>query len=1094
MTSADGPPIEPGLLTAHVAGARRLALALLGDPDAADDVAQDALLVALTKPPRSGWNLRAWLSGVVRNKAREQRRAMARRPAALDASDYAARPEVPDLDERMETQRRLFAAVLALPEIYRTVVWLRHFEALPPRKIAERLGAPPETVRTRHRRALDLLRDALGGAPGSQGKRWQLALLPLAMPDGAHAAAAVSHGGLLVTAGTKSALVVGGVVLLAVAALLWTGRSHDELERAAASPGLGPTAVGDASERAGPVLLNGRRIARAGKGGLVGRVLEVRTALGVPKAAVTLTGRGLADEAVETRTETAADGSFRLSDVAAGLDFTLRIEVPGLVSLHQQGVVVRADGVGDLGDLWLGLPGALEGFVQGPAGEGVAGVEVELHRGVGSLREFLQSGGFLDLYATMDREPEPLARTTTGSKGVFRFEGASTGPAALVVRAPGYRQTIVSLTLTAETAHAPVTVRLAHGATLAGKVVDESGQGLPGVRLAAFREDGGRPSPLSRTFTDSASDGTFRFASLAGEGKHVVVGTAPGHPNAFTQARAGDTDVRVVMRRGATLEVRVVSDAGDTPVHGAQVLVAVGTKRTMDAGPGSLVGGLTDASGTTALDVFPGELQLVIVNAPGFPPNYWDGAGRSAATSQGLKGPTDPRVPEGRSTLTFRLPTGIKLTGKVLDSEGGPLAGVEVTSLGFLGSGDKTKSRSDGTYELHVVTAEFSMGVMARLPGWVQDRSDSPYVDHGDARARAATERTMDIGMRRAITVAGRVLDPEGRPVAGATVTVRTEEKRDGFVFDPTTQRLGRLLGGHPSSITLANGTYTVDGVPSEGLVRVLARHEGFVDGWTGAFEVGKGLTQAPDVRLLAGADLGVRVLGPDGRGVGGARVRVEVERADQVQADDWESMLEHESGQDDRRTGATGAVELALLPPGKVTLRVAAKGFAPTGARVNIASDGGPQEPVTVRLRPGATVSGRVLDRDGHPLEGALVVVAAGPVEEENWLPDWDISRRATTDALGQWSVKDLPDKQFVVQASKDGYVGAVMPVGEAGTPVELRLVKLDPQAAKRIAEINKAEQALYGRMSVEGEAPAILEELHRLREERQRLYDGGK
>jgi protocatechuate 3,4-dioxygenase beta subunit len=617
------------------------------------------------------------------------------------------------------------------------------------------------------------------------------------------------------------------------------------------------------------------------------------------------------------------------------------------------------------------------------------------------------------------------------------------------------------------------------------------------------------PSPLSRTFTDSAADGTFRFTSLAGEGKLMVVGAAQGYPNAFTQANAGDTDVRVVLRRGATLDVRIVSDAGEAPIVGAQVLIAVGEKIKMDDGPGSLVGGLTDASGSAVLEVFPGEIQMAIVSAPGFPPNFWDGSGRSAGMGQGMKGPPDAKVPEGRTTITFRMPTGVKLKGKVMDTEGGPLAGVEVVSLGFLGNGDKTVSGIDGAYELNVITAEFSMGVTARLPGWVQDKIESPDDDKKDARAAEATEKIMDIRMRRAITVAGRVLDPEGRPVAGATVTVRPVQKEGNFGFD-----MGRMLGGHANSITLANGTYAVDGVPSDGKVRVFARREGFVDGGTEPFEVGKDLAKAPDVRLLAGANLDVKVLGPDGQGVGGARVRVEVERADKVQADDWESMMERESGKDDHRTGATGAVELTLLPPGKVTLRVTAAGFAPSGAKVTIGPDGGPKEPLTVRLKPGITISGRVLDGDGQALEGAVVRLSAvsvarpraipvpgsgeaaeGPAEEQDWVNDWDSSRRTTTGALGQWSVKDLPEKQFEVRASKDGYGGGAVPVGEDRTRVEVRLVKQDPEAVKRIAEIDKELQALYGQMrDVKGEAQeALFKKLRDLQEERRRLSGDG-
>jgi hypothetical protein len=300
-----------------------------------------------------------------------------------------------------------------------------------------------------------------------------------------------------------------------------------------------------------------------------------------------------------------------------------------------------------------------------------------------------------------------------------------------------------------------------------------------------------------------------------------------------------------------------------------------------------------------------------------------------------------------------------------------------------------------------------------------------------------------------------------------------------------------------------------VEGVPTEAKVRVLARREGLVEGGSEAFEVGKDVTAAPDVRLLAGASVVVKVVDPGSQGVGGARVRVDVERADKLQREDLETLMERETGKHDLRTSAAGTVDVALLPPGKVRVRVTAPGFAPSGARLTIAAEGGPKEPVVVRLKPGVTLSGRVVDQDGHPLEGATVRVSklhgvpvprapddeggAQPAtqEEEDWVNDWDRSRRATTDAQGRWSVSDLPARDFQVQASKDGYSGKGRPAGEERSGIELRLVKQDPEAVKRIEEIDKELMALYGRIQTTDEAARqpLFGKIRALQEERQRL-----
>jgi hypothetical protein len=176
----------------------------------------------------------------------------------------------------------------------------------------------------------------------------------------------------------------------------------------------------------------------------------------------------------------------------------------------------------------------------------------------------------------------------------------------------------------------------------------------------------------------------------------------------------------------------------------------------------------------------------------------------------------------------------------------------------------------------------------------------------------------------------------------------------------------------------------------------------------------------------------------------------------------------------------------------------------------VTVASDAEPKDPVTIRMKRGVTVSGRAFDREGNPLAGVLVCVGSRPpasdapsagagdgageggAAEEAWIPDYDRSRRATTDASGRWQVADLPDQPFLAHASKDGYVGDLVPIDGRTTPVDLLLVKLRPETLRRIAEIDRAVQALYGRMTTEGETEPLLEQLFKLRDERMRLYAG--
>lgn len=1096
----------------------------------AEDALQDALIeLARTEddgPIRQG--LRAWLCRVVRTRARSRLRSERRRRSReARASAFEVRAPGPS---RASLAEEVESALAELDPDEREAVTLRYVHDLEYRDVALVLGVREPACRQRVHRAVDRLRGRLGaGAPALLAALSLPALARASELVREAAATSASAGPVTIAAGaaggvlmasTTAKLLLVVAVFAAVGIGAWSWTLGADASRPGSPPGLSaPEArsVGGsdpADARSGVpdgarpadegALLHGRRIARDGQGALVGRVLDARTTKGASTAAVRLSGTSLAGGVVDASTETAADGTFRFAHVAAGLTYTLRVTATGLAAFEQRGIVVTSDDVSNVGDLWLGLASALAGIVVDPDGTGVAGVDVSLYRGGVSQRNDLRTGGLVETFLNIERAPEPLARTTTTAGGSFRIASATTGPATLVVRAPGYQQATRHVTLSGVTDGALERVELAPGSTLAGRVIDTAGAPVSGVRLVAYAADGGLPSPVERAVAESSADGTFRFPSLAGHGRFALIGTAPGRPSTFQHANAGDLDVRVLMRRGAVLDVRIVDDSTGTPLVGAQVLVAVGDTYRLDDGPGSLIGGLTDTSGSALLEAFPGELQLAIVNAPGYPPNYWDAAGRSAASGHGLRGPSETHVGPDMTTVTFRVPAGVALRGRVTDPEGAPLEGVEVSAPGFLGVGETTLSAADGSYRLFLVAGDFGLGVTARRPGWVQ----MPSVAGASSENGGHGSETLELRMRRATTLVGRVVDREGHPIPGARVKVRAESTPRRFAFEPLTQHEGRLPGDHPNSIAGRDGRYAVDGVAPGGRVRVFARHDDFVEAWTEVFEVDDSV-DAPDVRLLEGAGLEVRVVGPNDEGVAAARVRAEVERAGEVREEDLESAIGDAGAGADRRTDAGGVARLAMLPPGRVTVRVTARGYAPAGVHLTVAVEGARTEPVTIRLSRGTVASGRVVDADGRPVEGAQVVVTrratgadAPPAgerseplaEPELWSNDWDRARRATTDSLGRWSVADLPVTRFDAQASKDGYRGDAVPLDASGAAPELRLVRLPPEVAARIAAIDREQQRLYGRMSLEGETEALVNQLVKVREERQRLFDGVK
>lgn len=131
--------------------ARRVARAVLQDPDDADDAAQDAFLAALVKLEQydSARPFGPWLMRIVANAATDRRRRRKVRSAvSLNEGLVAggARPDV--VAERAVLLGRLRVALAELPERRRLAVTLFDVEGYSHAEIAQVLGIPEGTVRS----------------------------------------------------------------------------------------------------------------------------------------------------------------------------------------------------------------------------------------------------------------------------------------------------------------------------------------------------------------------------------------------------------------------------------------------------------------------------------------------------------------------------------------------------------------------------------------------------------------------------------------------------------------------------------------------------------------------------------------------------------------------------------------------------------------------------------------------------------------------------------------------------------------------------------------------------------------------------------
>ena len=174
------------LVSRYYASVLRLCIRLLGDPVQAEDVAQEAILQAflgldrLQQPARFG----AWLHAIAANLARSSLRRL--QPISLDGLEYTGRsalryaasvPNPEQVAALRETHDAILAALMELSTVNREAVIGYYLEGYSYAELANLLGVPVSTVKSRlfkgrqqMRQHLEHLRQPLENPPAETRK------------------------------------------------------------------------------------------------------------------------------------------------------------------------------------------------------------------------------------------------------------------------------------------------------------------------------------------------------------------------------------------------------------------------------------------------------------------------------------------------------------------------------------------------------------------------------------------------------------------------------------------------------------------------------------------------------------------------------------------------------------------------------------------------------------------------------------------------------------------------------------------------------------------------------------------------------------
>ncbi len=170
------------ILDRYLASVYQFAYRYVQDREEAEDVAQEAFVRAWKnlKSFDASRNFKTWLFAIAKNAAldflKKKKPLLFSRiiedEERLDSflAPYMGNAELPDeIFEGKLAAAEMGRALDALPPAYKKVLSMRYNDNLKFREIADALGEPIDTVKSKHRRGLMLLRKVMmGDAPRSQ--------------------------------------------------------------------------------------------------------------------------------------------------------------------------------------------------------------------------------------------------------------------------------------------------------------------------------------------------------------------------------------------------------------------------------------------------------------------------------------------------------------------------------------------------------------------------------------------------------------------------------------------------------------------------------------------------------------------------------------------------------------------------------------------------------------------------------------------------------------------------------------------------------------------------------------------------------------
>lgn len=475
-----------------------------------------------------------------------------------------------------------------------------------------------------------------------------------------------------------------------------------------------------------------------------------------------------------------------------------------------------------------------------------------------------------------------------------------------------------------------------------------------------------RVQPIAVAATDARGEYAFRGVR---PGTYYLEARGEWHaPDGVVRARAtrkDDAAAADIQMLPAGRVVGVVLRPDGTPAPRAKLALVPGPGSFLTVarnGDVRFMEGETDESGRFAFDgVLPGAGWEITASSPEFSLTH----ARDIVVAAGIATKVELRARLG-GTIVGRV------VGEDADGARTPVAGAH---LGAVPRGLRNlRCVEEVLVATHCETAADGSFTMPNVPAGEVDvvaisKDHLPAIGARAALDDGATLALDELVLKRGATVAGRVIDAAGAPLAGVTMRWNLVEWSNfGFDFSLAPLMAQAVKGFEPPT-SGPDGRFVAGPIAGKPPYSIDFEKLGYAKTelkWDPAKDSGEAVVVLQQGVVVSGVVMDALKSEPVASFSIDCAERVDLDAAAPSPLNPFSGGVLFED--------PAGRFELQGVRPGKARLSVSAPGYLAASVEVEVAP-GAPAKGVIVELAPGGVVKGRVIDEDGAPIAGAQVV-----------------------------------------------------------------------------------------------------------------------